>query len=76
MMDFCEDQRTCRHAQLLQYLGEAMEPASCKGRCDNCLSRQGHNPHSAWYSKVGCWLACGVLPAWGCFWRCLQRSLL
>ena len=45
-------ERACRHVQLLQYLGETMEPGLCKGRCDNCLSRQGHNPHSSWYSKV------------------------
>ena len=52
MKEFCEDQETCRHVQLLRYFGETLSSGACKNTCDNCLRKAGQKHDPDWPELV------------------------
>ena len=45
MLDFCEDQTTCRRKLWLGYLGEEFNPDLCRKMCDNCRKQNKEKEH-------------------------------
>eukprot|EP00798_Chlamydomonas_sp_ICE-L_P031530 gene31530-6715_t len=41
MIQYTEDETTCRRVLLLQHFGETFEAGACGGTCDNCSNRSG-----------------------------------
>ena len=49
ILNFCEDEYSCRRKLQLNYLGEPFDSVDCKNMCDNCL--KGNSVYMRDYSR-------------------------